>query len=1175
MKVLRKLGWIALLALLFGCQTAPEDQSQNQFGDQQVQSLTTAGKVRTVVYIYKQTVSGQDIFIKGGHDADLVNQGYYPSMAEDITYNNTLNTTTASIKSADTSLDWFTESALDWTTSSWPADWGTKRTYATDGYGEDPENQWGNHWWKFDVMMDGSTGEWFEFKAFMRENGNESWENDITQVGTPYQSRNHWGKKGYITVVTFGSSDVQFIPLQHQNQAPVANAGSDIVTYVGQSVLFDASGSGDADGTIASYVWDNGMTGVSPSKTYDTAGTYTVSLTVTDNEGATATDTVTVTVKDSTGLIVHFKKPSNWAGAYIHIWNVINPTTWSSCPAMTTEGNGWYSYVIQGESQASLLFKDAAGNTGNKTGDLFRDREGWYDNGVWTDYDPNDDVLPTVNLTAPANGANLTGVATLTATASDNIGVAKVEFYYDDKLIGEDVSAPYEYLWNTAYAPNGSHAIYAKAIDVAGNEKQSSSRTVSTANANMPPVADAGRDLNVQVGGIAYFNGSGSYDPNGSIVSYQWSNGLSGSSPTKVYAAEGTFTVTLTVTDNDGATSSDTVVVKVTKGLPRGDFRQETIYFLMTTRFYDGDPSNNAHCWDDGQAGNPDSDPAWRGDFEGIMQKLDYIKALGFSAIWITPVVKNASGYDYHGYHAINFSEVDPRYRSSQDATAEDTYQRLINAVHAKGMRLIQDIVLNHTGNFGEENLRPLFRRNEPTDLSDPIDTALTKIAPAGILPDNYDSLTPGNQFQARIAALRDPLDSDQLYHHHEFKGGWEQYEVQIGSIAGDCQDLNTENPTVDEYLRNAYYKYIDMGVDAFRIDTVKHISRLTFNKEFIPQFKARGGDNFFMFGEVCTRYRSVWNSGIPAISAPFYTWKESQNYSWGSRTVNEASAEQNYNDNSSTGGQPTSGNHYLNGNSYHTPDWSMRSGLDVIDFPMHWSFKNAYDAYNMALGGDQYYNDATWNVTYVDSHDYAPDGAPENERFAGTQDTWAENLSLIFTFRGIPTVYYGSEIEFQKGKPIDVGPNSPLSETGRAYYGAHLEGNVTASDFGVYTASGEVANTLSYPLAQHVRRLNLIRRAIPALQKGQYSTQDISGGMAYKRRYTADGVDSFALITVSGSADFYGLPGGTYVDAVTGDTKVVPEGGSLHADCYGKGNLRVYVLNGPGKIGESGTYLK
>ena len=98
--------------------------------------------------------------------------------------------------------------------------------------------------------------------------------------------------------------------------------------------------------------------------------------------------------------------------------------------------------------------------------------------------------------------------------------------------------------------------------------------------------------------------------------------------------------------------------------LNSSDPREDTLYFVMTTRFYDGDTGNNVHCWDDHVANNPDSDPAWRGDFKGLADKLDYIKALGFNAIWVTPVVTNASGYDYHGYHAMDFSTVDFRYES-------------------------------------------------------------------------------------------------------------------------------------------------------------------------------------------------------------------------------------------------------------------------------------------------------------------------------------------------------------------------------------------------------------------------------------------------------------------------------------------------------------------------------
>lgn len=108
----------------------------------------------------------------------------------------------------------------------------------------------------------------------------------------------------------------------------------------------------------------------------------------------------------------------------------------------------------------------------------------------------------------------------------------------------------------------------------------------------------------------------------------------------------------------------------------------------------------------------------------------------------------------------------------------------------------------------------------------------------------------------------------------------------------------------------------------------------------------------------------------------------------------------------------------------------------------------------------------------------------------------------------------------------------------------------------------------------KHVQRLNQIRRAIPALQTGQYSTEGISGGMAFKRRYTSGSTDSFALVTISGGATYTGIPNGTYTDAVTGDVKTVGNG-TLSVGAPGKGNLRVYVLNGPGRIGVSGPYLK
>lgn len=503
----------------------------------------------------------------------------------------------------------------------------------------------------------------------------------------------------------------------------------------------------------------------------------------------------------------------------------------------------------------------------------------------------------------------------------------------------------------------------------------------------------------------------------------------------------------------------------------------------------------------------------------------------------------------------------------------------MIDACHEKGLKIIQDVVWNHTGNFGEENIYPLFTKQGDLSSSD----CLVDISD-GKLPANYDDLTPEAQYQARLNAMKtDEEDTNKIY-HHEKSLSWEGYTVQTGQIAGDCVDLNTENLTVSNYLVDSYSKYIEMGVDGFRLDTVKHISRLTLNKNFVPQLlstaKQSGNNDFFMFGEVCTRYRQVWNSNIPNVSAPFYTWQDSKDYAWDTLAERVNSTSAFWNDNMNPSTQPTSTNHLLQGNSYHTPNWNERSGLDVIDFPMHWNFGNASDAFNVAVSGDQYYNDATFNVTYVDSHDYAPDNAPENKRFSGSQDTWAENLNLMFTFRGIPTIYYGSEIEFMKGAPIDVGPNAPLSTTGRAYFGDYIEGDVNVTDFGVYSsASGKMAETLNHPLSKHIQRLNIIRRSIPALQKGQYSVQDISGNMAFKRAYQDADTYSFALIALSSQATFNNIPNGKYIEVITGKTINVTNG-KLVSDSISKANMRVYVLDTTsntvkGKLGTDGTYLR
>ena len=650
------------------------------------------------------------------------------------------------------------------------------------------------------------------------------------------------------------------------------------------------------------------------------------------------------------------------------------------------------------------------------------------------------------------------------------------------------------------------------------------------------------------------------------------------------------------------------------------DMREETIYFVMTTRFYNGDTGNDVHCWDDGTAGNGDDDPAWRGDFKGLGDKLDYIKALGFSAIWVTPVVTNGSGYDYHGYHAMDLSTVDARYESS-----DYTYEDLIHDAHQKGMKIIQDVVLQHTGNFGEAHFCDLFTKDTTKDLGNLQESLIPTqylLDTYGLKsPEEYWAQKPGVQYQQRLNLMKnvtysgdngnstgpqpaakdfsmdkisqsDTYNPNNYYHTGYFQSpNYDDWTTKFSQIAGDCVDLNTENPAVAEYVVDSYSKYMDMGVDGFRVDTVRHIPRVSlnimFNDQLMDAAKAAGKPNFYMFGEICTRYTSVWYRGHAEESTPYYTWKESNSkwadsWNWGTSAsdINDNMnlvlqhylEEDNYNgDMDST--QPKSDNAFLDGITYHGSDRSMASGMDAIDFQMHRMFGSAKNAYNFAVNNDQYYNDATYSVMYVDSHDYAPEQPDETTRFTGGTQTWAENMDLMFTFRGIPCVYYGSEVEFKKGELIDKGTLISLENSGRAYFGDYLEGTVNATDFSEYTASGTVADTLASPLSKHLSKVNAIRRAIPALQKGQYtasSTYVTGGDMSYVRRYTDDNTDSLALVSISSGATFKNIPNGKYIDAVTGDVKYVTDG-TLTVPELAKANMRVYVCCASGFTGIDG----
>ncbi|MGC3999422.1 MAG: hypothetical protein QM767_19070 [Anaeromyxobacter sp.] len=200
-------------------------------------AATAADWQRTVIFVQGQTADGQDLFIRGGIDHDVAkaklgltctSTNY--ACAIPIRHRNTRNATTNPWKTGDTMLDWYgAESGqtgvshnivsqgtpADWTTNTWPGGWGAVKTVAVDGYGVEPLNTYGAHYWMVDVDMDCSKAyqaadgtRWFEVKSYI-SNG-PGWEGNVAQGGTPYASINHMARCGQINVFSRGSSAATF-----------------------------------------------------------------------------------------------------------------------------------------------------------------------------------------------------------------------------------------------------------------------------------------------------------------------------------------------------------------------------------------------------------------------------------------------------------------------------------------------------------------------------------------------------------------------------------------------------------------------------------------------------------------------------------------------------------------------------------------------------------------------------------------------------------------------------------------------------------------------------------------------------------------------------------------------------------------------------------------------------
>jgi glycosidase len=281
--------------------------------------------------------------------------------------------------------------------------------------------------------------------------------------------------------------------------------------------------------------------------------------------------------------------------------------------------------------------------------------------------------------------------------------------------------------------------------------------------------------------------------------------------------------------------------------VPSPDWREQILYFVMTDRFADGDPTNNDQGAGEFKAGERSRFNG--GDLAGLVQRLDYIRGLGATALWITPPVANqwltpdGTYTGYHGYWAQHFRQVDPHLGSLAD------YQRLSDALHRRGMYLVQDIVVNHTGNFFSyggrwraDDPERAWRGWEAHDRSAPVPR------PSQSPFDRNDPRDPAQRAQG-------------IYHWTPDVSDYTDPLQEMSFQMSGLDDLATGNPVVRRALRESYGFWVrEVGVDAFRIDTAFYVEP-AFYRDFLRSrdaaapgiervARATGRDGFFSFGE-------------------------------------------------------------------------------------------------------------------------------------------------------------------------------------------------------------------------------------------------------------------------------------------------------------------------------------
>jgi glycosidase len=349
------------------------------------------------------------------------------------------------------------------------------------------------------------------------------------------------------------------------------------------------------------------------------------------------------------------------------------------------------------------------------------------------------------------------------------------------------------------------------------------------------------------------------------------------------------------------------------------------IYLIMPDRFANGDPSNDSYP-DMAQVGTNRQKMYFRhgGDLQGVLNHLDYLTELGVTALWLNPVMENNQPYEsYHGYAVTDFYNIDRRFGNNE------LYRKLVQDCHAKGIKVVMDIIFNHSG-------------DQHWFIKD--------------LPDE--------DWIHQWSELTKPVYRGTI-NHDPYQADWDKERVSNGWFDNHMPDLNQQHPRLANYLiQNILWWTAYSGQDAYRIDTYYYP-----DQKFTAVWAERMKEEFpyvLLFGE-------VWVENVSTLA--YYT------------ADNGLSKDFNY----------------------HLPS--------AKDFPVMFALMDALTQKNdwltgavrlyMTLSQDFLYEDPTRNVLFLDNHDLSRFYSSMNE----DMDKLKAGYTVMMTTRGIPSLYYGTEI--------------------------------------------------------------------------------------------------------------------------------------------------------------------